>query len=425
MSRFTAAHYTRSQFGVDAGCVPHYCARVLTMMQHMKRRGGRSPGRLLGMGPTIVFGVFGIGVFLVLLPARTSAAAAGPEPARQQYEHALGQLRLGNPAAAAAEFEASADDAALAPDLAAEALFRAAQIEDEQLGHPAVARDLYARLAQRFPGSRFAGRAQERRDELAALVHTDAVALAEFNQIASAYLTLGAPTVIARLQQLLTAYPDFPQADRATYLLGTAYRDAGPRYADTAAATLRRVLTRHPRSPWVPYAQQALADLALQRDDYREAQKRYQALLAYPQPMWQEAGHKGLSSCTQRAWRRRAALASWLYLLGLSGVLLLRARRRLWPLPLEALYYAPVGALLLLLTLAGHAVHARATMSGLSLGGLLLCWLSGAAGRQPGGLLVGLVSRVLAAIALCYVAVYYGGLLDLLIETWRMGPQSG
>jgi hypothetical protein len=56
---------------------------------------------------------------------------------------------------------------------------------------------------------------------------------------------------------------------------------------------------------------------------------------------------------------------------------------------------------------------------------MVLAWLSGAAARQPAGLLAGLATRILAAVALWYLAVYHGGLLDLVIETWRMGPQSG
>ena len=61
----------------------------------------------------------------------------------------------------------------------------------------------------------------------------------------------------------------------------------------------------------------------------------------------------------------------------------------------------------------------------LAISGSLFCWLSGAAARRRQGLIPGLLLRALAIAAVCYLAVYHGGLLSMVIETWRSGPESG
>ena len=366
----------------------------------------------------LIFGVLGSRAYAE--PATTREAV------RQLYDAALRELRSGSPRTAAVALAAVGESAAeSSPALAAEALFRAAQIYTEQLSDPAQAQELYAQTVERYPGSRFAPRAAQRGAELGALRRTDPAVLTEFNDIAAAYMTLGMPTVIARLTRLLADHPGFPYADRATYLLGTAYRDAGPDFRPAAEQTLGRLCSAYPDSPWVPYAHKALADLALRQNNYAGARHHFRALLRYRQPLWIETAQDGLWACACALWRHRSMQACWLYLLVSGGMLGFRARHQLLPPPMEFIYYAPVAAFLLVITFMGNGVYARGTMVGLAMGGSLLAWLSGAAARRPGGLLRGIFVRVLASGAVCYLAIYHGGLLDLLLETWRMGPESG
>ncbi len=355
-------------------------------------------------------------------PAGAQSAAAG----RQRFDAALHELRQGSPRTAAAAFsKAAASLAAEDPELAAEALFRAAQLHDEKLSEPALAAPLYAQVAHSYPRSRLAARARQRAVELSTAADPDPEAQAEFNQLAAAYQTLGSPALISRLTKLLAEHPRFAQADRATYLLGVAYRLAGPHSAGAAAAALRRVLSDYPGSAWRPYAQRTLAELALERGDYAAASRLFDELQRYPQPLWQQTAHEGQAACRRVMWRRRAAQACWVYLMVAGAALALLGRRQLLPPPMEVLYYTPVAAFLTSITLFGPAVHARTTMAALAISGSLFCWLSGAAARRRQGLIPGLLLRALAIAAVCYLAVYHGGLLSMVIETWRSGPESG
>lgn len=362
--------------------------------------------------------------------AQSEEAAKETPPARQRFADALAELRRGRLQQAADALSALAQEyAQTEPALAAEALFRAAQIHDEQLSHLARAQELYRETAQRYPQSRFAERAQRRAAELAALraADPDPAVLAEFNQLASAYLTLGPEALIARLRGFIAQHPDFAQADRATYLLGIAYRGAGAAHAPAAVQTLSRVLTAYPGSAWGPHARQALAELALRQGDYATARRHFAALARSAEPIWTESAARGLQACTRALWRRRLAQACWSYLLCACAVLALRARGKLLPPPLEVFYYAPVAGFQLLVSGLLGDVQVRRPMAVLALLGTALAWLSGAAARRRDNLSLwrGAVLRTTASLTLLYLVFYHGHLIDLLIDTWKMGPESG
>ena len=129
--------------------------------------------------------------------------------------------------------------------------------------------------------------------------------------------------------------------------------------------------------------------------------------------------------------RDRFVVISWLALaavfLGLAGSLAWAARKAkrlsLRP-PIEVIYMAPVAAVLVAASFTAHRAigPAVAWISGV---GIVLAWLSGAALELRGGR-VRSVLHVLACVigVACagYLALTHDGLIDLLVETVRFGP---
>jgi len=94
--------------------------------------------------------------------------------------------------------------------------------------------------------------------------------------------------------------------------------------------------------------------------------------------------------------------------------------------PAEVLFLVPIGGVLVALALTGNPLVAR-TVIAIVGGGIATSWLSGAilAGTRP-RLRVALLHAafaVLAIGAICYLAIDRGRLIDLLIETWKSGPE--
>ena len=374
---------------------------------------------------------------LAEVPASSWAAASGGlEDVEHSFTAALRLLRTGrtrDSAAALLAIGRAGDGKEL--ELFSEALFKAAQIYDEHLQDLEIACSLYDETTRRFPQSRFAARAKRRSRELGVLLQGDAAVvsqnhavLTELSAIAAAYKTLGIKTVIARLQQLLARSPAMSTmlAEQATYLLGTAYRDAGPEYESVAAETLQNFLAHYPESPLRPHAQQALAELALLRGDLLTARIYFRALLLHKESMWKTAGQQGLAACERARSEKWAVPLAWATLFCLFSALAWRGRKHLLRPPPEVLYYLPVSGFLLLMAEVGRDGHLsiRWAMLGLSLGGTLLAWVSGAAAQEHVALR-GLLMRAVAVLSLLYLVVHYDGLFALLTETWRMGPAAG
>lgn len=374
---------------------------------------------------------------LAAAPAVSWAAAAGGiADAEHRLTAALRLLRTGRPRDSAAALLAigrAGDGKEL--ELFSEALFKAAQIYDEHLHDLEIACSLYDETTLRFPQSRFAARAERRSRELRVLLQGDAAAvfqnravLTELSAIAAAYKTLGIKTVIARLKQLLARSPAMSPmlAEQATYLLGTAYCDAGPEYESAAAETLQNFLAHYPESPLRPHAQQALAELALLRGDLFTARIYFRALLLQKESMWKTAGQKGLAACERARYEKYAVALAWATLFSLFAALAWRGRKHLLRPPPEVLYYLPVAGFLLLMAEVGRDGHRsiRWAMLGLSVGGTLLAWVSGAAAEEHVALR-GLLVRAVALLSLLCLVIHYGGLFALLTETWRLGPAAG
>jgi hypothetical protein len=116
-------------------------------------------------------------------------------------------------------------------------------------------------------------------------------------------------------------------------------------------------------------------------------------------------------------------------LASLVEVMLRGARPRLAP-PIEVLYLAPLGGVLVLVSLSGNSLIAPAVMT-VTFGGVALAWLSGAALETARAHGRSVRRRALAHVLICFVgvaALFYialtrENLLDMVIETIRFGPE--
>jgi hypothetical protein len=95
--------------------------------------------------------------------------------------------------------------------------------------------------------------------------------------------------------------------------------------------------------------------------------------------------------------------------------------------PIEVLYMVPLALLLSVMAFTGHQEigPAVAIISG---GGVLVSWLAANALRAPqklrfGRALLCTSAATIAALSLCYLALYRGQLLDLLNTTIAFGPE--
>lgn len=400
-------------------------------------------------------------LFLVLRPAAAAdggvptgqledGPGAAEEVARPAGEASRGQARFeaalrlytaGKQPDAAGAAAAAAALAQLAhelpqDDIAPEALFEAAQLNDEQLGHPDEAQRLYAELLQRYPSSRLVRRAESRLAQLREGLRTGADVLTRFQRILRTTAE-GSPARIAELTTLLREQPEFALADQTLYLLGSAQLRAGQEEA--AASTFATLFARFPASEWTAYGHKAQADALIAKGACAQARPHLRALAERRGTVWVSAAEEGFQQCSQLDRRRLWRLLALGYLSLLLVGLLARGRRALWPPPLEILYYAPVATFLVLVSLAikgGLYLVPVLLLAGL---GAALNWLAaaaarvtgqgGAAGRTgPGRRALqagaGLLLRALAVAAICYVVIDTQGLFELLVETVRNGADE-
>ena len=423
----------------------------------------RAPVRGLSGRPGSVLRA-GVGALLVLAVLSSAAAAAGPpdagiatghledgpegesekaasppaDPGRGQarFEAALRLFTAGKQPDAASSAAAALEQLARElpeDEIAPEALFEAAQLNDEQLGRPDQAERLYEALLRRYPSSRLIRRAESRLSQLREGLRTGTDALIRFQRIIRA-TPEGSAERIAQLSALLRERPEFALADQTLYLLGSAQLRAGQ--DEAAAGSFATLFSRFPTSEWAAYGHKAQADALIARGRCEPARVHLRALGQRRGTVWVRAAEEGFGQCSLLERRR---LWSWLalgYLGVLGGGLLWRARRTLWPPPLEFYYYAPVAGFLVLVSLGvkgGLYLGPVLLLAGL---GAALSWLGAAAARRAvrhkrrGAarralqVTAGLLGRALAVAAICYLVVDSQGLFELLIETVRNGADE-
>ncbi len=363
--------------------------------------------------------------------ARAEPTTQPPSTTQQQFAAATALEARGQFAAAADALE-KLGHAQPRDSFAPDALFEAAVVSEERLSDPARARRLYEEVATKYPSSRLSRRAQTRADFLARSLTTGEEPLRVYDDILTGAAARPRAESRARMEQLLQKWPDFALADRALFWLGQRlaedhrWKEAMARYAE-----LER---RFPSSEWALRAKKARADILLSRGHPFEARAIYRDLVAHGDAVARSAGHEGLADSVSWIARAIGVVVCVLYLIAFAW-LHVRAvvpRARLRRVPLELLYYAPVAVLFVAAAVTENRAIGLAT-AGIAVGGAAIVWITslGLASRLDRGPLsraarLGRVAAVaLAVIALVFLAVQATGLTDIVLETFRSGPERG
>jgi TolA-binding protein len=350
-------------------------------------------------------------------------AAPSPSPAGQAaFEAAIRREAAGEYAGAAADLEQLARRQPGDP-FADDALFEAAVLAEERLSDPARAARLYDEVATRYPQSRLSRRARTRADFLGTSLRTGEAPLAEYQRI-QAEGARDPKAAVAAMEKLLREHPDFALADRALYWLGTRLVEQGRK-----AEGIERYLElerRFPSSEWSLRAKKSRADLLLSRGHTGEATDLYQQLAGSHDAIARAGGNEGLAAVHSYRVRRGLVIGAAAWLLLFVGFHAATGRRRLRRAPTELLYYLPVAGLF---TAAGATENASIgwATGGMAAGGAVITWITGAGTperpvRWPERALRAL-ALALAVLSLAFIAIQWAGLTDLVLETFRAGPE--
>ncbi len=358
-----------------------------------------------------------VGLALVL------AVAPSPSPSTAQlFDAAIKREAAGDLAVAATTLEALGRARPNDP-YADDALFEAAQLYDERLDGPEHARQLYAEILARYPGSRLARRAQHRVDDLTQALTTGGALLVTYQHILAdgAHLDRALPAMAA----FVAAHPEFALADHARFWLGDRLTEEG-HYADADA---RYAEVEEHRGELLERAQAARGRLAIFRGRPFVARAIFTRLLRSTDPLMRSAAKEGLERVDVTVYYDALLALALAVLAGWLAWALVDGRGQPWGPAVELYYYAPVALLFLLAAATENRAIGVGTL-GMALGGLVLTWLSARAtnGRLARGGIsrTGRAARVvvlmLAAVAVVYSALFLAGLLDLIWATFRFGP---
>jgi TolA-binding protein len=367
----------------------------------------------------------------ILVAVIVCGGVARADTAQQRFAAATALEAKGQFAVAADALERLGHEEpndSFAPD----ALYEAAVVAEERLSDPERARKLYEEVATKYASSRLSRRARTRADFLAHSLTTGEAPLREYDDILAGAVSRPRAESRARMEALLQKWPDFALTDRALFWLGQ--RLSEERRWDDARARFAEIERRFPSSEWALRAKKARADILLSRGHPFLARPIYRELQASSDPVARSAGSEGMADSVSWIARSIFVVACVLYLLGFAIVQLraIRPRARMRRLPLELLYYLPVAALFVAAALTENRAIGLATTA-VAVGGAVLVWVTslGFAARLERGPMSATaragrtVAIVLAVGALVFLAVQATGLTDIVIETFRAGPERG
>jgi TolA-binding protein len=359
---------------------------------------------------------------LLALSGGVQHAGAEPDPIAARFDAAIALEGQGKFAEAVDALDAFAHEHADHP-LAPDALAEVASLAESRLHDPARALTAWRALAEHYPHSRGARRAVVRRAELERLLGggTDAHALGEYQRLIDEAGVPARAEARAAVRAFLAAHPGFPLTGAGQYWLGQTAEQSSAN--EEALRDYEAAIALGGEA--APRAARAKGELLLRLGRLREAGAAFDALAAYSDAASQQARAAGTAAV--RAQRARARWASFaliaLVLAWVGGALW--ARRALWPPPLEVRFFIPVALLFGAAALSEHRAIAR-TVGIIGLGSSIALWIAGALRARLGerilGKLVLALSAGAAVVAVSYLAVYWNGLTDLVLETWRAGP---
>lgn len=319
----------------------------------------------------------------------------------------------------------------------ADALFAAARACEETLHDPARALALYDRLARELPDARVTVAARRRGEILRARLGGHGEYAREGEELARLIADvdrLPADEVERRATaSAAAAWPGAPEAALwlAEWLQRSGrFTEASERYAD--------VVARWPGTASARAALRGAAGCAIDAHDWSGAE-RLAAQLPTAAPGDLLLRDDVLASAARGRWHDRWYRRAWWLVAAVLAALIASLvealarggwrRPRLRPSS-EIVFIAPVAAVLIAFSFTANRLIAPAVTT-ISLGGLALAWLSGvtldtlhARGRPVRRRAVAHVGLCfVAVVALGCIAVMRGGLLDLLLETVRFGPE--
>ncbi len=374
----------------------------------------------MGRGRTLVLGLAALGV-----AARLAAA-----------EPLVDALATDDPRALA-EAVTAIERAPSSPALA-DALFAAARACEDRLVEPARALALYDRILRDLPDARVATAAQRRADQLRTSVGPGAAHAVEATALAR-LIAEAKHLTLAEIERRADALADapWPGAPEAALWLADHLRER--RAVTDATRRYEAISRRWPDTPTDLAARRGAAGTAIDAGAWDRAATLARALPA-TDPTDRVLRDDLLDAARAGRTRGRIYGAAWVVLLGaLAGLLAsladacLRGGRRVPRLrpPIEVLYMLPGAVVLVGVGFTGN-LNVAPVVTAICAGGLMLAWLSGAAldvlrgrGRDVRRRAAAhAVAIALAAVALGYVAMVRGGLLEMLIETVRFGPEG-
>jgi tetratricopeptide (TPR) repeat protein len=377
-------------------------------------------------------------IAVIVIVALASAVRAdpepGPDPADARFRAATARAATGDRSGALADFVAIADTAPDSP-WADDALVEAARLAEQQ-ADPARAGALLTRMADRYPASRSARWARAHAAQLAARAVPDEwrPTAAEHDAVIRAVGRHGDPTPhLDRLAALLRARPGYPREHAAQIWLGDAwsrqgewaralgwYRDA---LATAATPDARRTARLRSVSALVALDRFADADAAIDE-------------VASDPAIDPHAIARARRDVDRGRVRHRWRIAAWLALAMLAVAALIQLRRATGSMrataaalarpPVEVWFLAPIAVLGIAAAASGNVMVARA-VRWVAIGGVGVTWLSGAVLRAtpaagPRRIALHIAAIALAGAALVYLVISSDRLLDMLVETWRHGP---
>jgi hypothetical protein len=228
------------------------------------------------------------------------------------------------------------------------------------------------------------------------------------------------------MERLLAAHPDFALAGAAELWLARGELAAG-RYTE-AARRFAAIERAAPTGDAAREAKKGRADAALAAGRPLEARRLYRAL-ADDSPTGAEMARAGIAAADRALARSALFFGALLYLAAFLALAARTAAGRLARAPFELKVYLPVAALFAAAACARGGAIAVATSS-IAAGGALIIWTAAAAGvvrlerapLHPAARAGHAAAIALAALALFYAALHATGLVDVVVETLRYGP---
>ncbi len=248
---------------------------------------------------------------------------------------------------------------------------------------------------------------------------------ARFEDIASQVGAVTHRQSCEQLEAFVAAHANDPDADRALLLEAQLKRaDADD---EPAIQLLDRILSHGASSSWWRDAALERAQLDIGAWRFSAAISAYEALAHDTDGRWRYQAQMGAAEALAARARLFLAVAILVALLAVLTWRLVLARRVLWPVTEEVTYALPIAALLGFSALCQPSSEARAVLT-LVVGGLLLLLANSAFWRlrRPQGAMrfIEPAFGACQAVGLLYCAIVSNNLWHRLVETFATGAEG-